>query len=186
MATTTYTATIDNTTIEVSVSPDPDTASGYVAQVRIDGRPAWTARHTDAYSDGDDQARAARIATSALTLLHHYLAGYARLQTPAVDHRHEWRGWAEVHADAVRLAKIRLLDGEASAATDDTEVWTVSEVAAWWGIAESAVSSTMARCGVPVYDREPGRGGRSRYQVVLVRRARADAPGRGGARQNAG
>lgn len=56
---------------------------------------------------------------------------------------------------------------------------TRDEVAAFWGIAPSAVSYTMNQHHVPVYDRLPGRGGQSRYRADLVRAAKAAAPGQG-------
>lgn len=60
-----------------------------------------------------------------------------------------------------------------------TELWTTSQVAEWWGIAASAVPSTLQRRGVPVDSRAPGRGGQNRYRADLVRQAKARAPGRG-------
>jgi hypothetical protein len=60
-----------------------------------------------------------------------------------------------------------------------TAVWTTDEVAQWWGIAPSAVSSTMRRADVPVDSREPGRAGRNRYRADLVQAAKEARPGRG-------
>lgn len=60
-----------------------------------------------------------------------------------------------------------------------TEVWTTDQVAEHCGIKPTVVSNRMIRLGVPVYDREPGRGGRNRYLAALVRAAVDAAPGKG-------
>jgi hypothetical protein len=60
-----------------------------------------------------------------------------------------------------------------------TEVWTTGQVAAHCGIEPQSVSNRMSRLGVPVYDREPGRGGRNRYDADLVKAAVARATGKG-------
>lgn len=62
---------------------------------------------------------------------------------------------------------------------DPAEHWNTEQVGQWWGIDETAVSSTMQRVGVPVSSREPGRGGRNRYRVELVRDAKTRTKGRG-------
>lgn len=60
-----------------------------------------------------------------------------------------------------------------------TEVWTTDQVAEHCGIKSTVVSNKMNRLGVPVLDREPGRGGKNRYDADLVRAAVAAAPGKG-------
>jgi hypothetical protein len=186
---TTYTITIADTAIEVTTSPTPDNFAPRsnapygedwkTVQVRIDGRVAWTQIHP--------------TPTAALSLLSQYLHGWARLQTSDVDRRHEWRGWAEAHAEAVRIALGAMdkamgepWEGEVYGAgvhievtNDTTEVWTTEEVARWWPVGETAVSSTMQRAGVPVDSREPGRGGRNRYRADQVRAGRVHTLGRG-------
>lgn len=59
------------------------------------------------------------------------------------------------------------------------EVWTTDQVAEHCGIKPTVVSNKMNRLGVPVYDREPGRGGKNRYLADLVRAKVAAAPGKG-------
>lgn len=59
------------------------------------------------------------------------------------------------------------------------EIMTRDEVAAYWPVAPSAVSSTMSRHGVPVDSREAGRTGQSRYRADLVVAAKQAAPGQG-------
>lgn len=59
------------------------------------------------------------------------------------------------------------------------EIWTTPQVAEHCGIKDTVVSNRMKRLGVPVYDREAGRGGRNRYRADLVRAAVAAAPGKG-------
>ena len=61
----------------------------------------------------------------------------------------------------------------------DVEVWTTAQVAEYCGIKDTVVSNRMSRLGVPVHDREPGRGGRNRYKAALVQAAVAAAPGKG-------
>lgn len=60
-----------------------------------------------------------------------------------------------------------------------TEVWTTDQVAEHCGISAASVSNKMNRIGVPVLDREPGRGGKNRYLADLVRAKVAAAPGKG-------
>ncbi len=60
-----------------------------------------------------------------------------------------------------------------------SEVWTTDQVAEHCGIKDTVVSNRMIRLGVPVHDREPGRGGRNRYLADLVRTATSAAPGKG-------
>ena len=60
-----------------------------------------------------------------------------------------------------------------------SEVWTTAQVAEYCKIKDSVVSNRMKRLGVPVHDREPGRGGRNRYLAGLVRAAVDAAPGKG-------
>lgn len=59
------------------------------------------------------------------------------------------------------------------------EIWTTAEVAKYCGIKDTVVSNRMIRLGVPVHDREPGRGGRNRYLAHLVRAEVDAAPGKG-------
>lgn len=59
------------------------------------------------------------------------------------------------------------------------EIWTTDQVAEHCGVKPSVVSNKMLRLGVPVHDREPGRGGRNRYLAAQVRAAVAAAPGKG-------
>lgn len=60
-----------------------------------------------------------------------------------------------------------------------TDIWTTDQVAEHCGIKPTVVSNRMIRLGVPVHDREPGRGGRNRYLADLVRAAVDAAPGKG-------
>jgi hypothetical protein len=60
-----------------------------------------------------------------------------------------------------------------------SEVWTTAQVAEYCHIKDTVVSNRMIRLGVPVHDREPGRGGRNRYLADLVRDKVAAAPGKG-------
>lgn len=60
-----------------------------------------------------------------------------------------------------------------------SEVWTTDQVAEHCGIAPQSVSNKMNRLGVPVHDREVGRGGRNRYLASLVQEKVAAAPGKG-------
>ena len=108
---TTHVITIDETTIVVDTQPVPQGQeplgtplagqSWMTVQVSINGRTAWTGTHT--------------TPTAALSLLSQYLHGWAQLQTPEVDRRHQWSGWAEQHADHVKTA----LGAMDRATTDD-------------------------------------------------------------------
>jgi hypothetical protein len=72
------------------------------------------------------------------------------------------------------------VDGSVAVVGEVTaQVWTTDQVAEHCGIAPQSVSNKMARLGVPVHDREPGRGGRNRYLARLVRAKVAAAPGKG-------
>lgn len=60
-----------------------------------------------------------------------------------------------------------------------SDVWTTDQVAEFLGIPARNVRKQLARWGVQVYDREPGRGGANRYLAEHVRTAKANAPGKG-------
>lgn len=62
---------------------------------------------------------------------------------------------------------------------DDAEIWTTDQVAEYCGIKPASVRKAMARWGVPVHDREVGRGGQNRYPADAVRAAASAAPGSG-------
>ena len=60
-----------------------------------------------------------------------------------------------------------------------SNIWTTAQVAEYCGIKPGSVYRRMERHGVPVHDREPGRGGANRYREDLVRASVAAAPGSG-------
>lgn len=132
---TTYSFAVDGTAVDVSVLADPQAKPGsparHIAHIRLDDRPAWTHRHHVA-SSSRDATRS--VAGSALSLLSQYLHGWASLQTPDVDRRHEWSGWAEPYAEHVRVARQALDAFDTLAAAERPSLVTAMSLSTTGGV----------------------------------------------------